>query len=115
MVKKAMFIISHLTGNVKMIHHNFTLSSEKNEIIEKANIVGMLSMSKQHAINCRKYNYRFSKKKHSVWVQMIQMIYTAQIPKKIGFYYFMKKKYLAHFEFGDCNTSQKVEILFTTV
>lgn len=43
------------------------------------------------------------------------MIYTAQMPKKIGFYYFMKKKYLAHFEFGDCNTSQKVEILFTTV
>lgn len=90
MVKKAMFIISHLTGNVKMIHHNFTLSSEKNENIEKANIVGMLSMSKQHAINCRKYNYRFSKKKHSVWVQKC-MIYEAQIPKKIGCYYFMKK------------------------
>lgn len=43
------------------------------------------------------------------------MIYTAQIPKKIWCYYFMKKKNLAHFEFDDCNTSQKVEILFTTV
>lgn len=42
-------------------------------------------------------------------------LYSPNSKKDLMLIFHEKKKYLAHFEFDDCNTSQKVEILFTTV